>query len=87
MESHLTHCDVEKCETELLGALDRPEEKGEWGDSTTGVPEHWLPPRSRGIRPSKLRSGANLGIASTDMLGPEVARCSMWRDLCAIRCK
>ena len=47
MESHLTHCDVEKCETELLGALDRPEEKGEGGDSTTGVPEHWLPPRSR----------------------------------------
>ena len=43
-EIHLAHGHLEQRKAELLGALYGTKEEGEGGDSTTGVPENWLPP-------------------------------------------
>ena len=43
-EIHLAHGHLEQSKAELLGALYGTKEEREGGDSTTGVPENWLPP-------------------------------------------
>ena len=91
MQIHLVaHGDIEQGKTELLSALYCSKEQGEGSHTSAGVPENWLPPEGsliQNLLHFVVCSSVNLGIASTDMLGPEVARCSMCKDLCAILCK